>query len=66
MRIVTGNVFFDEHVGKHGDDPERAHFGEVIHHGRGALGSISPAQGGRHGPHVQDRDVKQLAASMLM
>ena len=46
MRIMTGNAFFDEHVGEHGDDPERAHFGEVIHYGRGALRGVSPAQGG--------------------
>jgi hypothetical protein len=66
MRIMTGNVIFDEHIGEHGDDPEGAHFGQVIHHRRGVLSGVSPAQGGRDGPRIQDRNIKQLAAGMFM
>jgi hypothetical protein len=66
MRIMTGNVIFDEHIGEHGDDPKSAHFGQVIHDRRGVLSGVSPAQGGRDGPHIQDRNIKQLAAGMFM
>jgi hypothetical protein len=63
---MTGNVFFDEDVGQHGDNPERAHFGQVIHHGCGALRGVSAAQGGGDGPRIQDRNIKQLAPGMFM
>jgi hypothetical protein len=66
MRIMTGNLFFHEQVREHGDDPERAHVGQVIDHGCGAVGGVSPAQGGRDGPCIQDHDIKELAAGMLV
>jgi hypothetical protein len=66
VRIVTGHTVFDEQVREHGNDPESAHFGQVIHYGCGAVSGVSPEQGGRDGPRIQDRDIKELSASMFM
>ena len=66
MRIMAGNMVFDEHVGEHGDDPQRAHLGQVIHHGCGSVSGVSPAQGGRDGPGIQDYDIKELPAGMFV
>ena len=66
MSIVTDNAIFDEQVRKYGRNAERAHFGQVIHHGCGAVSGVTSAQGGRDGARIQNRDVKELPPSMFM
>ena len=66
MRIVTGNLIFDEHVRKYGRNAERAHICQVIHNWFGAIRSVSPTQGGRDWARIQDRDIKELPAGMFV
>ena len=66
MIIMTGHAVFDEHVREHGDDAERTHFCQVILHGCGPISGVSPAQGGRDWPRIQDHDIKELAAGMFV
>ena len=66
MRIVTGNLIFDEHVRKYGRNAERAHLCQVIHNRFGAIRGVSPSQGGRDWARIQDHDIKELPTGMVV